>query len=212
MAVEPASARGSFVHNGVTYYFCAPSCLQRFRADPERYLHAGPTGHHDAPAAPGPGTEYFCPMDPEVVSDRPGSCPKCGMALEPRVLTAEEGRTPAWWTSRRLTVGVLLGVPLMILAMGPMLPAWTGLPWLLAPLAGWNGLLRLLPATPVVFWCGLPFFERAWASVVSRSPNMFTLIALGVGAASSTASRPSSSRGCSRREPAAHGHGTVEGC
>jgi Cu+-exporting ATPase len=108
-------------------------------------------------------------MDPEVVSDRPGSCPKCGMALEPRTALAEEGPNPELADmSRRLGVGVALGVPLVVLDM------------LHRPGLGW---LEWLLATPVVFWCGLPFFRRAATSVVNLSPNMFTLIALGVGAA-----------------------------
>jgi Cu+-exporting ATPase len=112
-------------------------------------------------------------MDPEVISDRPGPCPKCGMALEPRTVTLEEGPNPELVDmSRRFWVGLALTVPLLLVAMTPILPAWTGLPW-----------LELVLATPVVFWCGWPFFQRAWVSVVQRSPNMFTLIALGVSAA-----------------------------
>jgi Cu+-exporting ATPase len=111
-------------------------------------------------------------MDPEVVSDRPGACPKCGMALEPRAVTAEEGPNPELVDmSRRFWVGLALTVPLLAVAMLP-LPPWSGLPW-----------LELVLATPVVLWCGWPFFQRAWVSVVQRSPNMFTLIALGVSAA-----------------------------
>jgi Cu+-exporting ATPase len=112
-------------------------------------------------------------MDPEVISDRPGPCPKCGMALEPRTVTLEEGPNPELVDmSRRFWVGLALTVPLLLVAMTPILPPWSGLPW-----------LELVLATPVVFWCGWPFFQRAWVSVVQRSPNMFTLIALGVSAA-----------------------------
>src|SRR5262249_50885399 len=130
MTVDPAAARGSAVYQGKTYYFCCPSCQQRFQADPQRYLAPQPAPPPPAPAPQTGGkTEYFCPMDPEVVSDRPGSCPKCGMALEPRVVSAEEGPNPELLDmSRRFWVGVVLAVPLLILAMGPMLPAWTGLP------------------------------------------------------------------------------------
>jgi Cu+-exporting ATPase len=170
MTVDPAAARGSAAYQGKTYYFCCPSCQQRFQADPQRYLSPQPAPPPPAPApAPPAGgkTEYFCPMDPEVVSDRPGSCPKCGMALEPRVVTAEEGPNPELLDmSRRLWVGVALTVPLLVLAM-----------WLMVPGSAW---LQLLLATPVVLWCGWPFFERAWTSLRQRSPNMFTLIALGV--------------------------------
>jgi Cu+-exporting ATPase len=119
-------------------------------------------------------------MDPEVVSDRPGSCPKCGMALEPRTVTLEEGPNPELTDmSRRFWVSVVLGLPLVLMHMGPMVLGGT---WhfLHTPLGSW---VQLLLATPVVLWCGWPFFERAWTSLVNRSPNMFTLIAAGVGAA-----------------------------
>src|SRR5581483_8920902 len=113
--------------------------------------------------------EYICPMDPEVVSDRPGSCPKCGMALEPRAALPEEGPSPEQVDmTRRLVVGAVLGIPLVLLHLFNV----HDLNW-----------LQFLLATPVVFWCGWPFFQRAAVSVVQRSPNMFTLIALGVGAA-----------------------------
>ena len=211
MSVDPAAAAASTDHNGTKYYFCCPSCLAKFQADPARYLSG-----HDAPAAaPVPQgaaftcpmhpevredhpascplcgmaleplgdvaptrTEYFCPMHPEVVSDQPGKCPRCGMALEPRAATVEEGPNPELVDmSRRFWVGLALSVPLVVLAMAHLLPHGWGLA-LSAPVMGW---VQLALATPVVFWCGWPFFERAWASVVHRSPNMFTLIALGVG-------------------------------
>ena len=176
MTVDPAAARASTVYQGKTYYFCCPSCLQRFQEAPERYLAPAPTAA-PAPteAPPGTKTEYFCPMDPEVVSDRPGSCPKCGMALQPRTLTLEEGPDPEVADmSRRFWIGLALTLPLWVVAMGPML---TG------PMGGWTNWAQLVLATPVVLWCGWPFFARAWTSLVNRSPNMFTLIALGVGAA-----------------------------
>jgi Cu+-exporting ATPase len=174
MSVEPARARGSTVYRGQTYYFCCPSCLQRFEQDPERYLRGGPAGHAPAPPPPaGSPVEYVCPMDPDVVSDRPGACPKCGMALEPRTVTLEEGPNPELVDmSRRFWVGLALTVPLLLLAMVPGLGRWPGAQY-----------LQLVLATPVVFWCGWPFFQRAWTSLVQRSPNMFTLIALGVAAA-----------------------------
>src|SRR5262249_40207708 len=110
----------------------------------------------------------------------PGSCPVCGMALEPRVTTAEDIPSPEEQLLRwRFWVGLALSVPLLVLAMGPMVVGWP-------PHGAHSRLLlmvQFLLATPVVLWCGWPFFQRAWASVVNRSPNMFTLIALGVGAA-----------------------------
>src|SRR5262249_42870354 len=133
------------------------------------------TGGRAPEPMPGAAT-YTCPMHPEVVSDHPGSCPKCGMALEPRTVTVEEGPNPELIDmSRRFWIGLLLSLPVFLIAMTAM---FTGQP--ASALLNW---VQLLLATPVVFWCGWPFFERARASVVNRSPNMFTLIALGVGAA-----------------------------
>src|SRR5262249_39409649 len=125
---------------------------------------------------------YFCPMHPEVVSDRPGSCPKCGMALEPRTVTLDEGPNPELIDmGRRFWVALVLSLPLFVLAMGRhLLPAGWQPPHTWAPVLNW---VQLVLATPVVFWCGWPFFQRAGVSVVQRSPNMFTLIALGVSAA-----------------------------
>jgi Cu+-exporting ATPase len=167
MTVDPAHAAGSVEHDGRTYYFCSPHCVQKFRANPAAYLGGAreecPSGA-GAPAA----AEYYCPMDPDVVSDHPGSCPKCGMALEPRVVRADEGPNPELADmTHRFWVGLALGVPLVAGAMSHFLPNWG----------------QLLLATPIVFWCGWPFLQRAWVSVVQRSPNMFTLIALGVLAA-----------------------------
>lgn len=124
--------------------------------------------------------EYSCPMHPEVVSDHPGNCPKCGMALEPRTVTAEEGPNPEYIDMRRrFWIGAALTVPVFVIAMSEMLPG-KPLHFIDMKLLNW---VQLALATPVVLWCGWPFFERAWASVIHRSPNMFTLIALGVGAA-----------------------------
>jgi Cu+-exporting ATPase len=172
MTVDPATAAGSLEHDGRRYFFCSTHCLARFQADPRQYLGGAAAPPAPAAAPSGSRVEYFCPMDPEVISDRPGACPKCGMALEPRVLTAEEGPNPELVDmTRRFWVGLALTVPLLVVAMTPILPPWSGLPW-----------LELVLATPVVLWCGWPFFQRAWVSVVQRSPNMFTLIALGVAA------------------------------
>jgi Cu+-exporting ATPase len=185
MTVDPATAAGSTVHDGHTYYFCHPSCLNKFQADPQRYLQGrrAPEDLHAPTSAAPPGVpvEYICPMDPEVVSDRPGACPKCGMALEPRILTLDEGPDPELVSmQRRFLIGLLLGLPVFIIHVLAMLPE----SWHLLPHEhGWLNWLQLLLATPVVWWCGWPFFQRAWVSLVQRSPNMFTLIALGVGAA-----------------------------
>jgi Cu+-exporting ATPase len=180
MTVDPATTRASCVHDGRTYYFCCPSCLQRFQADPQRYLDKQPAPLRGlTPPAPAPpGAAYTCPMHPEVRTDHPAACPKCGMALEPRTVAAEEGSDPELADmTRRFWIGLLLSLPLLVLAMGDMLP---GLRALMDVVPPW---VQLVLATPVVFWCGGPFFVRAWASLVHRSLNMFTLIALGVGTA-----------------------------
>ncbi len=212
MTVDPATARASCVHDGTTYYFCCPSCRTKFQADPARYLAPAPVApvalpqsgavytcpmdpevHQDRPGAcpkcgmalePTAGTpaekvEYVCPMHPEVVSDQPGSCPKCGMALEPRTVAVEEGPNPELADmSRRFWVGLALSLPVFLVAMSELLP---GMP--LHPHMNTLNWVQLALATPVVLWCGWPFFARAWTSVRNLSPNMFTLIALGVGAA-----------------------------
>jgi Cu+-exporting ATPase len=175
MTVDPATARASTVHEGHTYYFCCPSCRQKFEADPNRYLGGRPTATEPVAGA----ATWTCPMHPEVVQDYPGSCPKCGMALEPRTVTAEEPPNPELADmSRRFWVGLVLSLPVFLLAMADMLPG--------KPLHDWMRVLnwvQLVLTTPVVLWCGWPFFARAWTSVLNKSPNMFTLIALGVGAA-----------------------------
>src|SRR5262249_24337606 len=125
-----------------------------------------------------PGSKYSCPMHPEVVQDHPGSCPVCGMALEPLVPTAEEGPNPEVVDmTRRFWVSLVFALPLVLLEMGHMLAGWHPLS------AAWANVVQLSLATIVVAYGGWPFFQRAWASVLARSPNMFTLISLGVAAA-----------------------------
>ena len=174
MKVNPATAAGRFEHAGTTYYFCASSCRTKFAADPARFLGDRPP----APIAmPEPGATYICPMDPEVESAVPGSCPVCGMALEPRTVALDEGPNPELVAmTRRFWACLVFAVPLLVLAMGEMIPGW--------PLGGRGvALVEFALATPVVLWGGWPFFQRGWASVSNRSPNMFTLIALGTGVA-----------------------------
>ncbi len=225
MAVEPAKAAGTHVHNGQQYYFCAQSCLEKFRQDPERYLKPRPqlvsigigsvpvrakpevtAGDYTCPmhpevreampgacpdcgmglepvlaAPPKTKTEYTCPMHPEVVRDAPGSCPICGMALEPRTVTLEEEVNPELADmTRRFWISLVLTLPVFLLAMSEMIP---GEPVQHA-LSGWffSGI-QLALATPVVLWGGWPFFDRGWRSIVTWRLNMFTLIALGTGAA-----------------------------
>jgi Cu+-exporting ATPase len=131
--------------------------------------------------APSTKTEYVCPMHPEVVQDQPGSCPKCGMALEPREITLEEEENPELTDmTRRFWIGLVLALPVFFLAMSDMIPGRPVQEVLAPSIMSW---VQWLLATPVVLWCGWPFFHRAWASLVNRSLNMFTLIALGTGTA-----------------------------
>jgi len=132
-------------------------------------------------AAPVDKVEYICPMHPEVVQDMPGSCPKCGMALEPRSISLEEEENPELIDmTRRFKVGLVLGLPVFMIAMSEMIPA---LALQERFSANWLSWIQFILTTPVVLWCGWPFFERGWDSIVNRSPNMFTLIAMGTGAA-----------------------------
>ena len=162
MTVNPAKAAGSHTYAGHTYYFCATSCLEKFRADPDRYLApAGPP-----PVEAPPGAKWTCPMHPEVVRDGPGSCPFCGMALEPMVMTLEEGPNPELIDmTRRFWASVALTVPLLIVAMGDLIPG-RPLERLMSMRAmGW---LELALATPVCVWAAWPFYVRAVDSV--RNP------------------------------------------
>lgn len=176
MSVDKSKAAHTAKHTSHDYFFCSAGCKEKFEADPERYL--------DDRREPEPmptGTLYTCPMHPEIVQEGPGTCPKCGMALEPMGIPSDdEGPNPELVDfTRRFWVGALLTFPLLAIAMGPML----GLPvkdWLGHTTAQWA---ELVLATPVVFWSGWPFFERCWASFVNRSANMWTLIGIGVGAA-----------------------------
>jgi Cu+-exporting ATPase len=176
MKVDRASAKHFLRHEGEKHYFCSARCKEKFEAAPRDYL-----GDRPAPKPMPKGTQYTCPMHPEIVQDGPGDCPICGMALEPMgVPTGEEGPNPELVDfTRRLWVSAILSIPLLVITMGPML----GLPvrdWIGERTAVW---LELALATPVVLWAALPFFRRGWASILNRSPNMWTLISIGVGAA-----------------------------
>jgi Cu+-exporting ATPase len=207
MTIDPAQARGKSEYRGTTYYFCCPGCEAKFKAEPEKYLTKpaapagmvmlgevgkkpsgpsaksaeGPGTRPSAKSAEGPGTrpvsataaKYVCPMDPEVVSYKPGACPKCGMDLEPEYAygaSVSDEAGPERDMARRFWIGLALTIPLlfgMVPGLMHLVPRWA----------------EFVLASPVVLWCGWPFLERFWASLVNRSPNMFTLIGLGVGAA-----------------------------
>ena len=235
MSVDPERAPAKSEHAGRTYHFCCASCAAKFRADPEKYLHAKradsshpmpliqlgaakPVTIAKSPAAPSRSPAYVCPMDPEVRQDHPGPCPKCGMALEPdvppasatrieyacpmhpeivreypgscpicgmalepRTAVVEELENPELVSmTRRFWVSAALAVPVLVLGMSDMIPGQPVQRVLSVRAIEW---IQLLLATPVVVWGGWPFFERGWASLVNRSLNMFTLIALGTGTA-----------------------------
>jgi Cu+-exporting ATPase len=227
MTVETDLASDTAQYGGKTFHFCSPGCGQRFRSDPERYLAGDgePIHHMQAPPSPvheigvpgshnatytcpmhpevrqqAPGTcpkcgmalepetpllaaervEYTCPMHPEIIRQEPGACPICGMALEPRTVAVDESNPELVDMTRRFWIGALLTAPLVLLAMSRMFFAellHAALP------ARVLSLVELVLATPVVLWCGWPFFVRMWHSIVNRSPNMFTLIGIGTGAA-----------------------------
>ncbi|MGE5834744.1 MAG: heavy metal translocating P-type ATPase [Acidobacteriota bacterium] len=205
MTVDPATARGgSHVYNGTTYYFCSPGCRQKFAADPEQYVgrHVGRTDsqvrhpeirqphvkhhpHHHVGRTDSqvrqpdtPSMQWTCPMHPEIVSNVPGSCPICGMALEPRTITADEHVNPELTDmTRRFWISAALTIPILFVAMADM----AGAGWMhrvMSPRAA--RFLQLALATPVCLWAAWPFHERGVRSVVTRNLNMFTLIALGV--------------------------------
>lgn len=176
MTVDPHTSPHRGHHNGRTYYFCSSTCQTKFQADPGLYTaQAKPSAAEVVPE----GTIYTCPMHPEIRQVGPGSCPICGMALEPLLADAHVGPSEELTDmTRRFWIGLVLTVPVFALEMGGHL---TGLSHYLGRTASnWS---QLLFATPVVLWAGWPFFERGWRSLVSRNLNMFTLIAMGTGVA-----------------------------
>lgn len=195
----------SFKHDGRTYLFCSPHCLAKFKADPRAYLgdsesvftcpmhpeikqnrpdvcpKCGMALEEATPLGQSEVTEYVCPMHPEIVRNEPGTCPICGMALEPRTATAQAEVNPELIDmTRRFKVGVALAVPLFLVSMSDLVP---GQPLQHAFSVTLLKYVQLLLATPVVLWAGWPFFQRAWASLVNRNLNMFTLIGTGTGVA-----------------------------
>jgi Cu+-exporting ATPase len=191
MMVDPERPAAKVSRAGKTYFFCSASCAEKFRAQPDKYLEASAPAHSqlislgglkpDVHAPPVPaGADYTCPMHPEISRPGPGACPICGMALEPRTPTATEDNSELISMTRRFWASVVLTVPVFLLGMSTMIPGQPLERLLSAREISW---IELLFATPVVVWGGWPFFERGWASLVNRSLNMFTLIALGTGTA-----------------------------
>jgi P-type Cu+ transporter len=177
MTVDPQTTAHRQSLAGNTYYFCSGGCRAKFAADPQKYL--GSAAGKPPPAPVPPGTIYTCPMHPQIRQSGPGSCPICGMALEPVLATAEAGPNPELIDmTRRFWIGLALAIPVVVLEMGGHL---ANLHMLIGPeLSNW---LQLVIATPVVLWAGWPFFVRGWKSVVTRNLNMFTLVAMGTGVA-----------------------------
>ncbi|CDX16528.1 copper-translocating P-type ATPase [Mesorhizobium sp. LCM 4577] len=176
MNVDRASAKHFVRHEGQGFYFCSAGCKAKFEAEPAKYLAGRPE-----PQPMPKGTQYTCPMHPEIIRDKPGSCPICGMALEPMgVPTGDEGPNPELVDfTRRFWVSAVLSVPLLIVAMAPML----GFSFENLIDGRTKTWAELALASPVVLWAAFPFFHRGWESILNRSPNMWTLISLGVGAA-----------------------------
>jgi Cu+-exporting ATPase len=174
MQVDPATSKHRFAHDNRTFHFCSARCRDKFVAAPADYLDKSAK-----PPAPAPqGATYTCPMHPQIRQQGPGSCPICGMALEPLTITARaEPNVELIDMTRRFWIGAVLALPVVVLEMGGHI----GLHGILSPRV--TTLVQFALASPVVLWAGWPFFQRAWASVVHRSLNMFSLIALGTGAA-----------------------------
>lgn len=186
MDVDPETAKHRASHEGHEYVFCSDSCRQKFTDDPASYLN-GPAqdaksdhGHDEAPPGKKADVLYTCPMHPEVEQRGPGSCPKCGMALEPKDAAAEEDDTELRDMTKRFWVGAVFTLPVFLIAMSDMLPGQPIKELVGATALGW---IQFLLAVPVVLWSGYPLFVRGWASIRSFNPNMFTLIALGTGVA-----------------------------
>lgn len=221
MTIDKDEAVEISTYKGTTYYFCSEHCLNSFRKDPDRYvsgeilpemkpipslqqteeksdvyicpmdpeIRKGEPGSCPKcgmalePAVPSAAvkTEWICPMHPEVVKNTPGSCPICGMALEPRRAVIEDAENPELIDmTRRFKVSVMLTIPVVFIAMHHVIPGFSLEQWIKPDVLR---LMEFLFATPVVLWCGLPFFVRGWQSIINRSPNMFTLIGLGVAVA-----------------------------
>lgn len=175
MSVDPATSKHHLTHHGETFHFCSAGCRTKFAADPAKYLAKDKAPEPEMPA----GTTYTCPMHPEIRQVGPGSCPICGMALEPEVASLDTGPNPELADmTRRFWIGGGLALPAVVLEMGGHLAGPHN--WIDQTLSNW---IQLVFATPVVLWAGWPFFVRGWQSLLTRNLNMFTLIAMGTGVA-----------------------------
>src|ERR1700722_7644393 len=184
MVVDPAAANSRAQHKGQSYYFCCSGCKAKFLADPTQFLNPtakpAPGVPSAASAAVAQDAIYTCPMHPQIRRDQPGSCPICGMALEPAGIPETLGTSREFEDmTRRFVIGAILATPIFVLEMGSHLRLFKMDHLVSLAASVW---IQFALATPIVLWCAWPFFKRAWASVLNRSPNMFTLIALGVGA------------------------------
>lgn len=175
MTVDPATSKHRSEHHGETFHFCSAGCRTKFAAAPAKYLAKEKVSAPEMPE----GTIYTCPMHPEIRQVGPGSCPICGMALEPEVASLETGPNPELADmTRRFWIGGALALPAVVLEMGGHLTGPHN--WIDQTLSNW---IQLIFATPVVIWAGWPFFVRGWQSLLTRNLNMFTLIAMGTGVA-----------------------------
>ena len=177
MTVDPSTAAHRHIYDGEAYYFCSAHCLTTFTAAPETYRDE----KLPPPPALATGTQFTCPMHLEIVQDGPGDCPICGMALEPVGISLDSGPNPELISmTRRFWIGLVLSLPVLILEMGGHIPGFDLMDAVPQAVSNW---IQFTLATPVTLWCGLPFFQRGWASLVTRNLNMFTLIAMGTGTA-----------------------------
>ena len=178
MSVDPRTAKHRAGHDGQEYFFCSAGCRAKFIADPDKYLSKS-TDSAKAELPSPPGTIYTCPMHPEIRQVGPGSCPICGMALEPELVSADSGPNPELADMRRrFWIGLILTLPVFVLEMGAHIVGSHG--FIDQSISNW---IQFALATPVVLWAGWPFFERGWQSLLTRNLNMFTLIATGTGVA-----------------------------
>jgi len=176
MNISPEKAAAKYEYKGNTFYFCSNGCTEKFKVEPEKYFKKEEKKVEPVSS----GQKYTCPMHPEVVSDKPGDCPKCGMVLEPRTVTLEDNNSELEDMTRKFWIGLVLSVPVLFLVMGEHIPGLNLHEMIPPRISVW---IQFILTTPVVIWCGKVFFQRGWNSVVNKSLNMFTLVAMGVGVA-----------------------------